>query len=76
MKILKKAGHPQPTKLQKRISGLPTSEIIIWTENYLAQIGKNVAGLGEKTPAHYSDALQAAEVVVDLVSELHKRSNV
>jgi hypothetical protein len=76
MKILKKAGHPQPTKLQKRISGLPTSEIIIWTENYLAEIGKHVAGLGEKTPERYSDALQAAEVVVDLVSELHKRSNV
>jgi hypothetical protein len=76
MKIFKKDGQPQPTKLQKRISSLPTSEIIIWTENYLAEIGKNVAGIGEKTPERYKEALSAAETVVLLVSELNKRSNV
>jgi hypothetical protein len=42
----------------------------------LAEIGKNVAGIGEKTPERYKEALSAAEIVVLLVSELHKRSNV
>lgn len=76
MKIFKKDGNPQPTKLQKRISGLPTVEIVTWVETYLAEIGRNVAGLGEKTPEKYAEALKSAGVVVDLVSELHKRSNV
>jgi hypothetical protein len=78
MKIFqkKKAGVQPQSKLEKRISGISTSELITWIENYLAEIGKNVAGIGEKTPDRYKEALSAAEIVVLLVAELNKRSNV
>lgn len=75
MKIFKKDGQPQLTKLQKRISGLPTYEISVWAENYLAEAGQLIAGLGPKTPERFEEAIKSIEIVLDLIRELHKRSH-
>lgn len=73
MKILKKAGQPQPTKLQKRISGISTSELQMWTENLIAAVGKAVAGLGPKTPERMYEAEENAVALLAVVQELKKR---
>jgi hypothetical protein len=75
MKIFKKAGQPQRTKLQTRISGIGTSELVIWAENSLSEIGRNVAGLGEKTFERYAEAEIAAEALLAICQELKKRSS-
>jgi hypothetical protein len=74
MKILKKAGHQLPTKLTERVSKLPTSELVIWTENALFAIGKNVAGVGAKTPEQYAEAVMGAEALYAITLELKKRA--
>lgn len=73
MKILKKAGQPPLTKLQKRIAGISTPELQMWTENLLTIIGKAVAGLGPKTPERMIEAEENAVALLAVVQELKKR---
>lgn len=73
MKIFKRTGRPQPTKLQKRIATIGTTELIIWAENTLSNIGRNLAGSGALTPERVAEAGLAADVVVVIVAELKKR---
>lgn len=47
----------------------------MWMENALYTIGKNVAGLGQKSPEQYEEALIGAEALVAIVKELKKRHN-
>lgn len=75
MKIFSKGGNPQPTKIQKRISNLPTHELVMWSENALFVIGKNLAGVGSKGPENYEEALEGAEILVAICQELKKRIN-
>lgn len=76
MRIFKKDGSQQPTKLEKRVSTIGTVDLVIWAENCLSTVGRNVAGLGEKSPERYEEALLGAEALVAIVKELKKRSNV
>ena len=73
MKILKKAGQPQPTKLQKRISGIGTTELVTYVETTLYGIGKNIAGTGPKTEVSYMEAEENAEALLEIIRELKKR---
>lgn len=73
MKILKKAGQPQPTKLQKRIATIGTAELVTYVETTLYGIGKNIAGLGPKTIENYLEAEENAEALLAIVQELKKR---
>lgn len=75
MKIFLKGGQPQPTKLQKRVASIGTSELISWTENALYVIGKEIT--------HYQrdkdiDALYemelGAEALLAITQELKKRA--
>ena len=75
MKILKKAGQPQPTKLQKRIASIGTSELVTYVETTLYGIGKNIAGTGPKTDSSYLEAEENAEALLEIVRELKKRFN-
>jgi hypothetical protein len=76
MMILKKkkgGDHPQ-TKIQKRISKLPTSELVAWTENALFVIGKEITTYqrtGEKELLNEAEI--GAEVLHEIVKELKRR---
>ena len=74
MKIFKKDGPPQPTKLQRRISGLQTFDLIMWVETTLYGIGKAVAGSGAKTATSYAEAEENAEALLEIIRELKKRA--
>lgn len=76
MKILKRAGRQPQSKLEKRISTIGTADLVIWAENCLSTVGRNVAGIGEKTAERYDEALMGAEALVAIVQELKKRNNV
>lgn len=73
MKIFKKTGHPQPTKLQKRVATIGTTDLIIWAENALAQIGRNLAGRGTVNEERLYEAEIAADALVAVIAELKKR---
>lgn len=73
MKILKKGGHPQPTKLEKRIAGIGTSDLITYVETTLYGIGKALAGRGEKSAVTYVEAEENAEALLAIIRELKKR---
>jgi hypothetical protein len=73
----KKDGHqPQnQSKLEKRVASLPTSDLVMSVETALFSIGKNVAGVGRKTPQNYEEALWGAEAVLAMCKELKRRSD-
>jgi hypothetical protein len=48
--------------------------LVIWTENALFAIGKNVAGVGAKTPEQYAEAVMGAEALYAITLELKKRA--
>jgi hypothetical protein len=74
MKIFKKDGQPQPTKLQKRISGLQTFDLVMWAETTLYGIGKAVAGTGAKSVETYMEAEENAEALLEVIRELKRRA--
>jgi hypothetical protein len=75
MKIFKKAGQPQLTKIQKRVASLSTPELTSWVENSLFVIGKEITH-HQKTrniEALYEMEL-GAEALLAIVQELKKRA--
>lgn len=74
MKIFKKDGQPQPTKLQKRIANISTPELVMWVENSLFVIGKNIAGAGSHTIDQLEEANLGAEALYAITQELLKRA--
>lgn len=75
MKILKKVGLPQQSKLEKRIAGIGTSDLIMWAENALYVIGKNITH-HQRTQGFEAlfEAEEGAEALVAIVRELKKRA--
>lgn len=73
MTIFKKDGPPQPTKLQKRISGISTPELVMWAENSLAVIGKGVYHHQRDGIDGLNDAELGAEALLEIVKELKRR---
>jgi hypothetical protein len=76
MMILRKKrdGYQPQTKIQKRISKLPTPELVSWAENSLFVIGKEVTGwlrTNEKTLLN--EAEMGAEVLYEIIKELTRR---
>lgn len=74
MKILKRDGNRQLTKLEKRIAGLPTHDLVMWAETTLYGIGKNVAGTGVKSLENYTEAEENAEALLAVIKELKRRT--
>ena len=75
MKILKRAGQPLPTKLEQRVSKIGTSELVIWAENSLAVIGKNLVHHQRDGIEALEEAKMGAEALLAITNELIKRSN-
>ena len=59
----------------QRVEKIPTTELVLWVENALFVIGKNVAGVGAKTPEQYEEAVMGAEALYAITLELKKRAN-
>jgi phosphoribosylpyrophosphate synthetase len=76
MKIFKKGGPHQPTKIQKRIASISTPELVTWVETHLYIIGKETTGwLKTKESFLLDDSISASETLVDILKELKKRAN-
>jgi hypothetical protein len=76
MKILRKKqdGYQPQTKIQKRVSKLPTPELISWAENALFVIGKEVTTWMRTNEKHLlNDAEMGAEVLNEIIKELKRR---
>jgi hypothetical protein len=48
---------------------------VLWVENALFVIGKNIAGTGAKSPEQYEEAVLGAEALYAITLELKKRAN-
>ena len=57
----------------KRVETIPTSELVMWVENALFAIGKNIAGSGAKSAEQYEEAVMGAEALYAITLELRKR---
>jgi hypothetical protein len=74
MKIFKKDGSLQLTKLQKRVAGISTPELVNWAENSLAVIGKGVYHHQRDGVDGLLDAELGAEALLAIVQELKNRA--
>jgi hypothetical protein len=74
MKIFSKDGPRQQSKLEKRVSGIGTHELVTYVETTLYGIGKALAGRGEKTEETYLEAEENAEALLAIIRELKKRA--
>jgi len=75
MKILKRAGQPQLTAIQRRVASLATPELVSWVENALYTIGKEITH-HQKTrniDALYEMEL-GAQALLAITQELKKRA--
>jgi hypothetical protein len=72
--LKKRDGHQPQTKIQKRISKLPSAELVTWAENALFVIGKEITGWqrsGDKELL--MDSELGAEALLEIVKELKRR---
>jgi len=72
--LKKQGGHQPQTKIQKRISRLPSAELVLWAENALYVIGKEITGWqrsGDKELL--MDSELGAEALLEIVKELKRR---
>jgi hypothetical protein len=78
MKILtKKKAGPQPSsKMQKRVSGIGTSDLVMWAENALYVIGKEITHhQRDKNVNSLYEARLGAEALLAITDELIKRAD-
>jgi hypothetical protein len=76
MMILRKkqGGHQPQTKIQKRISKLPTPELVSWAENALYIIGKEITGWQRSSNKELlMDSELGAEALLEIIKELKRR---
>jgi hypothetical protein len=59
--------------MQKRISGIGTHDLVLWAENALSVIGKEV--VHHQRDGNLDEAELGAEALLEIVRELKKRSN-
>lgn len=76
MKIFSKGGPQQPTKLQKRVEKIGTTDLVLWAENALFVIGKNLTHwTREHDNALLEEAHMGAEALMAITEELKKRNH-
>jgi len=76
MKILKKAGLQQPTKIQKRVANISTPDLVMWAENALYVIGKEITHhQRDKNLESLYEARMGAEALLAITDELLKRAD-
>jgi hypothetical protein len=76
MKIFSKDGPLLPTKLTKRVEKIGTSELIVWSENALFAIGKNLTTWARNKDASLlEEAHIGAQALLAITTELKKRES-
>ena len=76
MKIFSKGGPQQPTKLQKRVEKIGTTDLVLWAENALFVIGKNLSSWTRyQDDALLEEAHMGAEALMAITEELKKRNH-
>jgi hypothetical protein len=76
MKIFKKDGNPQPTKLEKRVAKIGTTDLVLWAETSLYSIGKNITHWAkESEPFLLEEAHLGAEALLAITTELKRRES-
>jgi hypothetical protein len=74
MKILKKDGNPQLTKLEKRVASIPTHDLISWAENALFEIGKGLThSIHDRNTDVLAELEMGAEALLAITKEIRKR---
>jgi hypothetical protein len=72
--LKKQDGHQPQTKIQKRISRLPSAELVTWAENALFVIGKEITGWQRSGNKELlMDSELGAEALLEIVKELKRR---
>ena len=75
MKIFKKDGQPQLTKLEKRVASTGTSDLVMWAENALFVIGKGITHhQRDRNIDSLEEAILGAEALLAITKELKKRT--
>jgi hypothetical protein len=76
MKIFSKDGLQQPTKLQKRVQKIGTADLILWAENALFVIGKNLTTWNRSMDKDLlEEAHMGAEALFAITTELKRRED-
>jgi len=78
MKILtkKKDGLQPASKIAKRVSGIGTSDLVLWAENALYVIGKEITHhQRDKNLDSLYEARMGAEALLAITEELIKRAD-
>jgi hypothetical protein len=70
----KKDGNQPQSKLEKRIAGISTPELVTWVENSLYSIGKGVVHYKRDGIEQLYEAELGAEALLAIVRELKKRA--
>jgi hypothetical protein len=69
-------GYQPQTKIQKRISKIATPDLILWAENSLFVIGKELTHWGRNhDKALLEEASLGAEALYEITLELKRRSS-
>jgi len=69
-------GHQPQTKLEKRVASISTPELVMWAENSLFVIGKEVTGwMRTHDHALLDEADLGAEALYAITQELKRRAN-
>jgi hypothetical protein len=77
MKIFqkKKVGLQLQTKIEKRVANIATPDLVMWAENALYVIGKEVTHwMRDKNEDSLEEAALGAEALTAIINELKKRS--
>lgn len=77
MKIFQrtKAGRQPQSKIEKRVANIATPDLVMWAENALFVIGKEVTHwMRDKNENSLDEAALGAEALTAIIKELQKRS--
>lgn len=71
-----KWDKPFSEKLAKRVSKIPTSDLAMWTDQAIYELGRCLSSYEKSRDPRYLDsALDGAEALHAVVNEYHKRNN-
>ena len=66
---------PFPEKVAKRVSKIPTTELEMWIDQSLYEVGRCISSYSKSRDKLYlEEALQGAEALNAVVDELHRRA--
>lgn len=69
-------GHTPRTKIEKRVSSLPTYELVPWAEQILNTLSRNVSAWNrDNHPFYLEDSQKNVEALTAIIKILGERTN-